>query len=164
MLPLSNALLICIGTPGRRDRKGGQAMAEIAVAPGLTIDERDLDFQFVRASGPGGQNVNKVATAAQLRFDTSGLPEAVRRRLPAIAGRRLTEDGVLVIDARRFRTQLRNRADAVERLVELLRRATVAPKYRRPTRPSRAAKAKRVETKKKRGATKALRGKPAGGE
>ena len=140
-------------------------MSEIEIVPGLTIDERDLDFQFVRASGPGGQNVNKVSTAVQLRFDTGGLPEAVRHRLPAIAGRRLTAEGMLQIDARRFRTQLQNRADAVERLVELLRRATVAPKYRKPTRPSRAAKARRVETKKKRGTTKALRGKPVrGGE
>jgi ribosome-associated protein len=139
-------------------------MATIAIAPGLTIDDSALDFQFVRASGPGGQNVNKVSTAVQLRFDTNALPEGVRRRLPAIAGRRLTAEGILLIDARRFRSQPLNRSDAVERLVELLRRASVAPKYRRATKPSRSAKAKRVETKKKRGATKAMRGKPTGGE
>ena len=135
-------------------------MVAIHVAPGLTIDERDLDFQFVRASGPGGQNVNKVATAVQLRFDTAALRETVRRRLRAVAGRRLTDEGVLVIDARRFRTQAANRDDAVARLVDLLGRATVAPKARRPTKPSKAAKAKRVDDKKQRGATKALRGRP----
>jgi ribosome-associated protein len=135
-------------------------MAAIHVAPGLTIYERDLDFQFVRASGPGGQNVNKVATAVQLRFDTAALPKTARRRLRAVAGRRLTDEGVLVIDARRFRTQAANREDAVMRLAELLRKATVAPKKRRPTWPSRAAKAKRVDSKKARGKTKALRGRP----
>jgi ribosome-associated protein len=135
-------------------------MVAIHVAPWLTIDERDLDFQFVRASGPGGQNVNKVATAVQLRFDTAALRETVRRRLRAVAGRRLTDEGVLVIDARRFRTQAANRDDAVARLVDLLGRATVAPKARRPTKPSKAAKAKRVDAKKQRGATKALRGRP----
>jgi len=139
-------------------------MAAIEIAPGLTIDERDLDFQFVRASGPGGQNVNKVATAVQLHFDTVRLPENVRRRLPAIAGRRLTAGGVLVLDARRFRTQTANREDAVARLVALLRRATVVPKKRRPTKPSRAAKAKRIEAKKARGRMKTLRGKPSGAD
>jgi ribosome-associated protein len=135
-------------------------MSKIRVAPGLTIDERDLDFHFVLAGGPGGQNVNKVATAVQLRFDTAGLPEPVRLRLARLAGRRMTGTGELVVEARRFRTQTRNREDAVDRLVELLRRATVAPKKRTPTRPSRAAKARRVEAKKTRGRTKALRAKP----
>ena len=135
-------------------------MTTIRIAPGLTIDERDLDFQFVRAGGPGGQNADKVSTAVQLRFDTGRLPEAVRRRLAPLAGRRLTDEGELVIDARRFRTQLRNREDAVERLVDLLRRASVAPKARRPTKPSRRARAKRVDTKKLHGRTKALRGRP----
>jgi ribosome-associated protein len=133
----------------------------IPVTNNLAIDERDLDFQFVRASGPGGQNVNKVATAVQLRFDLSRcetLPPAVRDRLVRLAGRRLTEDGVLVIDARRFRTQARNREDAVERLVDLIRRAAVAPKPRRRTRIPKAAKARRLAEKRRRGEAKRRRG------
>jgi ribosome-associated protein len=133
----------------------------IPVTNNLAIDERDLDFQFVRASGPGGQNVNKVATAVQLRFDLSRcetLPPAVRDRLVRLAGRRLTEDGVLVIDARRFRTQARNREDAVERLVDLIRRAAVAPKPRRRTRIPKAAKARRLAEKRRRGDAKRRRG------
>jgi ribosome-associated protein len=130
----------------------------------LTIDDAELDERFVRASGPGGQNVNKVATAVQLRYDVgrSSLPPDVRDRLRAIAGSRMTDDDVLVIDARAHRTQLQNREDARERLAELIRRALVRPKRRTKTKPSRAAKEKRIESKKRRGQTKAARGRPRG--
>jgi len=130
----------------------------------LTIDDAELDERFVRASGPGGQNVNKVATAVQLRYDVgrSSLPPDVRDRLRAVAGSRMTDDDVLVIDARAHRTQLQNREDARERLAELIRRALVRPKRRKKTKPSRAAKEKRIESKKRRGQTKAARGRPRG--
>jgi len=126
----------------------------------LSIDENDLEIGFVRASGPGGQNVNKLSTAAQLRFDTRRitLPEDARARLAGLAGQRMTKDGVIVIHAQRFRTQERNRADAVERLVELLREAMVRPTPRRPTRPTLASKQRRLEGKKRRGDVKAGRG------
>jgi len=126
----------------------------------LTIPERELREQFVRASGPGGQNVNKVATAVELRFDVRGspsLPEAVRVRLARLAGRRLTGDGVLVIRAERFRTQERNRADARARLAALVRRATVAPRPRFKTKPSRAAVQRRLDAKAQRGTIKRTR-------
>jgi ribosome-associated protein len=126
----------------------------------IAIDERDLVERFVRASGPGGQNVNKVSTAVELRFDVHGsqsLPAAVRARLARLAGRRLTDAGVLVIRAERFRTQERNREDARARLVDLVREATVAPKRRIPTKPSRGAKQKRLDNKTKRGHVKNLR-------
>jgi ribosome-associated protein len=121
----------------------------LQVAPGIEIDERELEERFVRASGPGGQNVNKVATAVELRFDVkaSSLPEDVKQRLVALAGRRMTAEGVLVIDSRVHRSQLQNREAARERLLDLLRRAAHKPKARRKTRPSKSAKEKRLVAK-----------------
>ncbi len=130
------------------------------VGSGIAIQEEELAFEFVRASGPGGQNVNKVATAVKLYFDVErspALPLPVKRRLRQLAGRRLSRAGVLVIDARRFRTQEANRQDALERLLALLRQAAVAPKPRRPTRPSAAARARRLEAKRRRGIVKQSR-------
>ena len=136
-------------------------MARIDISPTLSIDESELEITFVRSSGPGGQNVNKVATAAQLRFDAAhsrSLPPDVRARLISRAGSRITRDGVLIITARRFRTQERNRADAIDRLVEMIRTAATPPKHRRKTKTSRAAKARRVDEKRRRSVTKRLRG------
>ncbi|MBL28641.1 MAG: aminoacyl-tRNA hydrolase [Rhodospirillaceae bacterium] len=130
----------------------------------LSIGEDELDERFVRASGPGGQNVNKVATAVQLRFDVAhspSLPEAVRSRLVRLAGRRMTTEGVLVIDARRFRTQDLNRTDARERLAELIRRATMPAKPRRPTKPSKSAVRAGKEAKRSRSQLKKSRSRPA---
>ena len=127
----------------------------------ISLDERELEERFVRASGPGGQNVNKVSTAVELRFDVLGsasLPEGVRVRLRRLAGRRLSDEGILIIRADRFRTQERNREDARERLAELIRKATIVPKRRVPTKPSRASKERRRDDKKKRGRVKRLRG------
>ncbi len=121
---------------------------------------KEIKYEFIRASGPGGQNVNKVATAVQLRFDVAhsrALPDDVRKRLIRLAGRRITEHGVLIINARRFRTQERNRQDANERLVELIRKATEKPKLRRKTRPKLASKMRWLETKRRRGETKRMR-------
>ena len=133
----------------------------LQITPGLTIDEGELDERFVRASGPGGQNVNKVATAVQLRFDVSrsrGLTDDVRNRLRDIAGNRITDEGVLVIEARAFRTQAQNREDARERLADLIRRALAPPKRRHKTRPTQASRVRRVETKRRRAETKQRRG------
>ena len=135
----------------------------IPITPTLTIDEAELEFSFVRSSGTGGQNVNKVATAVQLRFDVArspSLPDDVRARLIARAGRKLTREGVLVLTARRFRTQERNRTDAVERLVEMIRAAATPPRRRRKTKPTRASRRRRVEQKRRRSSTKRLRGRP----
>ena len=132
----------------------------IRVTDHISIDEREIEESFVRASGPGGQNVNKLATAVQLRFNVRGspsLPAEVRARLERLAGTRITRDGVLVIIAQRHRTQGRNREDALDRLVDLVRRAAVAPRLRRPTRPTAAARRRRVEAKKHRAGVKRLR-------
>jgi ribosome-associated protein len=132
----------------------------ISITPSISIDESEIQLRFVRASGPGGQNVNKVATAVQLRYDVGNspsLPGDVRTRLIRLAGRRITQDGILIIEARQFRTQERNREDAIERLVELVKRATEKPKQRKKTKPSRAAKERRIESKKQRGNVKKMR-------
>jgi ribosome-associated protein len=132
----------------------------IRVTDHISIDEREIEESFVRSSGPGGQNVNKLATAVQLRFDVRGspsLPAEVRARLERLAGTRMTRDGVLIIIAQRHRTQARNREDALERLVELVSRAAVAPRLRRPTRPTAAARKRRVQAKKHRAGVKRLR-------
>ncbi len=126
----------------------------------IVLDERDLDERFVRASGPGGQNVNKVATAVELRFDVgaSSLPPDVKARLVRLAGSRLTTEGVLLLDSREHRTQARNREAARARLVDLLRQAAVRPRTRKPTKPSRGAAERRLETKKLRADVKGGRG------
>jgi ribosome-associated protein len=132
----------------------------ISITPGFAINESEIEERFVRASGPGGQNINKVATAVQIRFHAAASPnlsEEVCERLRHIAGRRMTEDGIIIIDARRFRTQERNRNDARERLVELIRRAAIPPRIRRPTRPTAGARRARLEDKKLRSRTKILR-------
>jgi ribosome-associated protein len=132
----------------------------IPIAPGFAVDEREFEFSFIRAAGPGGQNVNKVATAAQLRWHAAASPaldEALLARLRRVAGRRMTAAGEIVITARRFRTQEANRRDAIERLCALLRAASVTQRPRRPTGPSKAAKRKRLDDKRKRGEIKKTR-------
>ena len=137
----------------------------IAITDDIALDEGELSFSFIRASGPGGQNVNKVSSAVQMRFDarhSASLPDEVSARLQKLAGSRLTLDGVIVITAGRHRSQERNRADAIERLVGLIARAAVAPVKRRPTRPTKASKERRLDAKARRAGVKSLRGRPPG--
>ncbi len=132
----------------------------IEITPSLSIDENEIQLEYVRSSGPGGQNVNKVATAAQLRFNvdaSQSLPEAVKQRLHQIAHNRITQEGALVIEAKRYRTQEQNREDAIARLISLIYRATEKPKPRKKTRPTRASQERRIEEKKRRGEIKRSR-------
>ena len=137
--------------------------APIWITGALTIDPAEIEESFVRAAGPGGQQVNKTSTAVQLRFDvrqSPSLPEDVRRRLERLAGRRLTNEGVLVLTAQGERSQKRNREEALARLVELIRAAARPPVPRKKTRPSRASRLKRLDEKKRQGALKSLRARP----
>ena len=132
----------------------------IEVNDRVTIDEAELQFDFIRSSGPGGQNVNKVSSGVQLRYDVKNspsLPEEVRKRLMQMAHNRITQDGILIVEAKQYRTQEQNRQAAIERLVELIRQASKKPKIRKRTRPSKAAKRKRLEAKRRRGQIKRLR-------
>jgi ribosome-associated protein len=133
----------------------------LSVSPDVTIPDSDLSMAFVRASGPGGQNVNKVASAVQLRFDMEGssaLDERVKTRLRRLAGRRLTDDGAILIIARNHRTQERNREEALDRLGDLIRAALIEPRIRKPTKPTKASKKRRLEGKVQKGRNKVLRG------
>ena len=137
----------------------------IQVTPSIALDEAEIEESFIRASGPGGQNVNKVSSAVQLRFDvrrSPSLPNDVSIRLQKLAGSRLTQDGVLILIAQKYRTQERNRAEALERLIALIQEAAIPPVPRRPTRPTKASKTRRLEAKGKRSEVKTLRGKPVG--
>jgi ribosome-associated protein len=135
----------------------------IKITKNIAINENEIEEQFIRALGPGGQHVNRAATAVQLRFDVANspsLPDAVRERLVHLAGSRMTEDGVLIVEARRFRTQDRNRQDAINRLVKLIRKAARKPKTRRKTKPTRASKERRLRNKRRRGEIKRMRRPP----
>ena len=136
----------------------------IRVTQDIFIDESELEFEFIRGSGPGGQHVNRSATAVQLRFDPSRTPslnEKVLERLARLAGSRMTDEGVLIIEARQYRSQERNRRDAVDRLVRLIQEAAKEPRVRRETRPSRAAKERRLHEKRRQGETKRRRQPPS---
>jgi ribosome-associated protein len=136
----------------------------VELVPGIVVPDGEIGLDYIRSPGPGGQNVNKLATAVQLRFDVAGstvLDEWSRARLATLAGRRLTRDGWIVLTAHRHRTQEANRRDAFERLAELIVRARVRPKARRPTKPTRASKERRIEGKKQRTQVKRMRGRPA---
>lgn len=139
----------------------------IPITDEIALEDGELEFSFIRASGPGGQNVNKVSSAVQMRFDARGSPSLandVSTRLQKLAGARLTLDGVIVITANRHRTQERNRADAVQRLADLIAKAAVVPVKRKPTKPTKAAKARRLDAKSRRAGVKNLRGKPGDGD
>ena len=134
----------------------------VGINPQLTIDENELEFSFIRADGPGGQNVNKVASAVQLRFDvehSDSLPEEVKLRLVKLAGKRVTQDGILIIEAKRYRTQERNREDALERFKTLVQKAVEEPKSRKKTKPTKASQEERLKEKKRRGEIKKARSK-----
>ena len=138
-------------------------MARITITPRLSLDESEIEERFTRASGPGGQNVNKVETAVQLRFDLNrsrSLPDDLKARLAHLAGRRLTTGGVIVIDADTHRTREMNRKEALDRLLAMIRSVAVPPRVRRPTRPTRASQQRRLTGKTKRGRIKAMRGRP----
>ena len=142
------------------DRKSKRVPYMLIIAPDLVIAESEIEEKFIRATGPGGQNINKVATAVQLRFDvlhSPSLPDAVRTRLLRLASKRVTAEGVLVIEAHRFRTQEENRQDARQRLAALIQKATVAPKPRRPTKPTAASQARRLDHKRRHSQLKRLR-------
>ena len=132
----------------------------LQITPSLSLDEKELSYEYIRSSGPGGQNVNKVATAVQLRLDVTNsfsLPVEIKERLGKLAGSRMTHAGVLVIEAKRYRTQEQNRFDAEQRLVTIIQKALIKPKTRHPTRPSAAARARRLDAKKRRGTIKHIR-------
>lgn len=131
----------------------------IHITPNLTIDESKIDWQFVRAQGPGGQNVNKVSSAAQLRFNTYSLPPDVLMRLQKIAGKKITQEGELIITAQRFRSQEQNRQDALNKLIALLQQASIKPKKRRKTKPTKASVQRRLEKKQRQSKIKKMRGK-----
>lgn len=154
-----NIFCVCCSLFPHNFREPGIIHSMLEITPTLTLDERELHFDFIRSAGPGGQNVNKVATAVQLRFSIpeSALPEPVKMRLASLGGKRVTQEGVLIIEARQFRTQEQNKEDAIRRLVALVKQAAHKPRPRRKTRPSLASRMERLKDKKQRGEVKRLR-------